>query len=173
LGVGVTCPRGLNGAQNSDKMQERAFYLGNVRIRSSLMTIETLTDYMTFQDPPKRLDGTPNVLILTFNLPDDFVKGTKRAKPVLQFKYLAHQDTSMKIYVNLISGGQGTAPQINLNLAATPVTRVYHEFLSGSEFKPGEQNEIRFLLMGSTTDTNNHDVSISDVMLTYQRRINV
>ena len=23
------------------------------------MPIETLTDYMTFQDPPKRIDGTP------------------------------------------------------------------------------------------------------------------
>ena len=27
---GTACPRGLIGAQNSDKLQERAFYLGNV-----------------------------------------------------------------------------------------------------------------------------------------------
>ena len=138
------------------------------------MPIETLTDYMTFQDPPKRIDGTPNALVLTFDLPDDFVKGTKRAKPVLQFKYRAHQDTKVNVYVNLLTSSQGsTSPHINLDLAAAPVTRAYHEFLSGDAFNPGEQNEIKFLLMGSTTDTNSDDLSISDVMLTYQRRINV
>ena len=138
------------------------------------MPIETLTDYMTFQDPPKRIDGTPNALVLTFDLPDDFVKGTKRAKPVLQFKYRAHQDTKVNVYVNLLTSSQGgTTPHINLNLDAAPVTRAYHEFLSGAAFNPGEQNEIRFLLMGPTYDDDRHDLSISDVMLTYQRRIDV
>jgi len=49
-----------------------------------------------------------------------------------------------------------------------------HEFLNGNAFMPGEQNHIRFILMNhSAIDDANNDISIADVLLTFQRRVNI
>ena len=85
------------------------------------MATATLADYITLQDGKKRIDGQPNALSLVFDLPSDFVKGTNKAKPILQFK-------------------------IGVN-------------------KPSDLTEH------SVLDQENNDVAISDVVLIYQRKI--
>ena len=136
------------------------------------MAITTLSDYLTLQDGSRRFDGTPNAIDLTFQLPDDFVTGTGVAKPVIQFKYRARQETDLQLWINPDNSGQNV--QINVTFDASNVVRTYHEFLNGNAFVPGQQNRIRFILMEhSVFDNDNNDISISDVLLTFQRRVSV
>ncbi|NOK58635.1 MAG: hypothetical protein GFH27_549279n441 [Chloroflexi bacterium AL-W] len=132
----------------------------------------TLTDYLTLQDGSRRFDGTPNAIDLTFQLPSDFVTGTNLAKPVIQFKYRARQETDLQLWINPDNTGQNV--QIDVTFAASNVVRSHHEFLNGSMFVPGAENRIRFILMDhSIFDDENNDIGISDVLLLYQRRVNI
>lgn len=136
------------------------------------MATVTLSDYLTLQDGSRRFDGNPNAIDLNFQLPDDFVTGTNLAKPVIQFKYRARQETDLQLWINPDNNGSNV--QIDVTFEASSVVRSHHEFLNGNLFIPGEQNFIRFILVDhSTTDDNNNDIGISDVLLTYQRRIDI
>jgi len=136
------------------------------------MATITLSDYLTLQDGSRRFDGTPNAIDLSFQLPADFVTGTDKAKPVIQFKYRAHQETDLQLWVNPDNTGQNV--QLDVTFDASNVVRSFHEFLNGKAFVPGQQNLIRFILMNhSVLDNSNNDISISDVMLTFQRRVTI
>ncbi|MDJ0733263.1 MAG: hypothetical protein QNJ47_04110 [Nostocaceae cyanobacterium] len=134
------------------------------------MATITLADYITLQDGTKRIDGQPNALNLVFDLPSDFVKGTNKAKPILQFKIGVHKPSDLQVWVN--SNNSGTNIQLDATLSKHSTFRTYHEFVDGSKFKPGESNEIKFILVDhSIIDTANNDITIADVALIYQRRI--
>lgn len=136
------------------------------------MATVTLSDYLTLQDGSRRFDGTPNAVDLNFQLPDDFVQGTNRAKPVIQFKYRARQETDLQLWINPDNNDRNV--QIDVVFEPSSVVRSHHEFLNGSLFVPGEQNRIRFILVDhSVFDDNNNDIGISDVLLTFQRRIDI
>ncbi|MEL6401285.1 MAG: hypothetical protein AAFR26_19760 [Cyanobacteria bacterium J06626_4] len=136
------------------------------------MATVTLSDYLTLQDGSRRFDGTPNAIDLNFQLPDDFVMGTNLAKPVIQFKYRARQETDLQLWVNPDNAGQNV--QIDVTFDASNVIRSHHEFLNGNLFVPGAENRIRFILVDhSIFDDNNNDIGISDVLLTFQRRVDI
>ncbi len=135
------------------------------------MATQTLADYITLLDNTQRIDGSPNGITVTTGLPADFVTGTNKAKPVLQFKIRAHQDSELSIHVNQTHSDPGLAHTMSLGASGT--FRTYHEFINGNLFNPGAQNEIKFVLQGSVFDDHQGDVSISDVLLTFQRRIQI
>ncbi|MEL6778221.1 MAG: hypothetical protein AAFO06_13285 [Cyanobacteria bacterium J06597_16] len=135
------------------------------------MATATLADYITLQDGKKRIDGQPNALSLVFDLPSDFVKGTNKAKPILQFKIGVNKPSDLQIRVNQ-DFTDTTYIQLDANLSKHNAFRTYHELINGGKFNPGERNEIKFILTEhSVLDQENNDVTISDVVLIYQRNI--
>ena len=94
------------------------------------------------------------------------------AKPVIQFKYRARQETDLQLWVN--PDNNGINLQMNETFEASSVIRSHHEFLDGSLLVPGEQNFIRFILVDhSINDTEHNDIGNSDIMLPYQRRVEI
>ena len=134
-----------------------------------LRTMTTLTDFMTLHDRAKRVSGNA-ILELVFDLPEDFVQGNKFSKPILQFKFFVHKPTNLEVWINSSPGFPNI--QIDESFKEHHFLRTYYELIDGSKFLPGKRNRIKFIVADATIFVDDiNDITISDVVLIFQRKI--
>ena len=127
----------------------------------------TLSDYITLKDGSVKLNGFSNQSIkFEVSLPSTFVKGTRLARPILQFKLYTARDSKIFIGIN---------DQVDFTTTVHKQTHwvSWHELLDGSLFNPGETNTILLALQSSESDEDAGEIGISDVVLTYQQKIDI
>ncbi len=131
----------------------------------------TLSDYISVKDGVFKLDGTPNRKDFQVDLPATFVKGTKNAKPILQFRLITDKPSKLMLLINQTNANVDV--QFDEQLGAHKHWRTMYELLDGSLFKPGETNEISFLLGDQVFDDTVGEIKVSDVVLLFQQKVNV
>ena len=136
----------------------------------------TVADYQILNDSPIRLiAGGDQSEFFRFNLPNDFVEGTNRAKPLLVFRCTAHSDSRVQVFVNPDLPDNGTSsgfPQdTDYSFAVDGGrTNLHMEALNGLDFNDGQENTIVIRIAGDSF-TSHGDLTIGDVVLHYQRSI--
>jgi hypothetical protein len=113
------------------------------------------TRYIVLQDKGTTLklqEGSPNHLALPFNLPPDFEGGTDA---ILMFKLRVTGYPSMKITLN-------ETEELKSIQFAPSSTRTFHEVLSSPPFKPGDVNDLQFVMTAGSPD---NEIYISDVVI--------
>ncbi len=141
---------------------------------------KTITDYQVLSsghfflqqvlNHPVKIDE-----ILSFKLLNNFVKGTNRAKPIIQFKLRSFtENTRLVITLN------GTVPQrdnhgimqpdsdaiFDRTFDPSPI-RTHYTLAPGNKFFPGKGNKITF----SINANQGHKIQIEDVIIWYQIEI--
>lgn len=135
-----------------------------------------IADYIVLHDGPFELDSIPDGTVpvaknLNFDLPGNFVQGTNRARPILQFIFAAKShDGKFGYWVNanesaLVDGSQ-TGRHFWPERIGPEVST--WECLQGDKFLPGRSNRIRFGFEPSQNAT----LIIRDVVLWFQRDVN-
>ena len=136
---------------------------------------KTIADYMVLNDGPFEIDSVPDGTIpvaknLTFDLPNDFVVGTGRAKPILQFIFAAKStDGKFAYWVNVGDTGLTESARHGSHFwpeRVGPEVSTW-ECLHGELFNAGQSNRIRFGFPPGW----NARVIIRDVVLWFQRRV--
>ncbi|MEP2937550.1 MAG: hypothetical protein ABJM06_09455 [Gilvibacter sp.] len=127
----------------------------------------TLADYITLRDSAVTLNGFSNQSIhFDVSLPSTFVKGTSKARPILQFKLYTARDSKIFIGINNQTTFSTVVHKQNHWIS-------WHELLNGSLFNPGETNRILIALQSSESDEDAGEVGISDVVLMFQQKIDI
>lgn len=103
-----------------------------------------VASYITLQDEPFELSQSEVKRLKTFGLPNNFVKGTLLAKPVLTYK--VHPQTVPVKYTIALNDppGDENIPANKVIETRTLEMKVYgslHEFVDGNKFIPGEQSD--------------------------------
>jgi hypothetical protein len=127
----------------------------------------TVSDYITIRDGSFVLNAhTYQYKVFPIDLPSNFVKGTNKAKPIIQFKLYVPVDAQLLIGIN---------DQVQMNLIFHQHQRwvSIHELLDGSLFVPGETNEIRFFLRYDESEEGASSVGISDIVLFFKKKITI
>lgn len=138
---------------------------------------KTIADYMILSDGAFEIDSVPDGVNpvaknLHFDLPNDFVVGTNRAKPILQFIFAAlstQSDSRFAYWINVEDTAlvEGTRAGSHFWPERVGPEISTWEALSGELFRPGESNRLRFGFPPGWRGT----ARIRDVVLWYQRRI--
>lgn len=136
---------------------------------------KTIADYMVLSDGPFEIDSIPDGTVpvaknLDFDLPRDFVVGTNRARPILQFLYGAKSgDGRFGLWINVQNSAfvEGT-----LNASFFWPERVGPEIATwecfqGDLFRAGERNRLRFGFPSGWNGT----LVVRDVVLWFQRSV--
>lgn len=127
----------------------------------------TFSDYITMRDGSFVLNAHSNQSkIFNIDLPEGFVKGTSKAKPIIQFKLYVPVDAQLLIAIN---------DQLQMNLIYHQHQRwvTIHELLNGGLFLPGESNKIEFFLRYDETEEGASSIGISDIVLFFKKKINI
>lgn len=133
------------------------------------MPTYTLADYITLQDTSNHLtDSSATWLFFQFSLPDTFVQGINRARPIIQFKFRANRSTTLQIrhFPNSNSATDSTQV-VSANFEETSFFRTYFELINGNIFVPNSQQRLRFSVHGDG------EMDIADVILVFQRRVTI
>ena len=126
----------------------------------------TLADFQTFQDRTRR-----EALRFNFDLPENFVEGTTRAIPVLTFRVDATEDCECWVHVNdSAQNPTSSNASISLRVRGGHGHKTVHELLRGTGFRRGDENTI---LIHKAPGNVGADLFISDVVLTYQVRVDI
>jgi hypothetical protein len=142
----------------------------------------SITDYQVLADDVIRLHGNPNanISLLPFELPSDFVVGTKLAKPLLSLivepvaiglTRFPNNPVHLILDCELIHGGDSSPtataqfrfPLVGSGSFPPEGERLVWQTFDGADFAIGE-NSFRF-----STPFFGSDVRISNIVLWYQR----
>lgn len=127
----------------------------------------TVSDYITIRDGSFVLNAhSYQYKAFSIDLPESFVKGTDKAKPIIQFKLYVPVDAQLLIAVN---------DQVQMNLVYHKNQRwvSIHELLNGGLFLPGETNEIKFFLRYDENEEGASTIGISDIVLLFKKKVNI
>lgn len=138
----------------------------------------TLTDYSVLSRNSFRLNhdiGKPSDILLrkdlSFDLPKNFVKGVKRARPILQFLIRSRSDNSRLVVLVNDNPALDQAGHVrNVGKIALdrefdkhPV-RSHYVTIDGKWFSPNSSNKIVFAINANSGDL----IDIDEVVLFYQ-----
>jgi hypothetical protein len=127
----------------------------------------TLTDYLVLSDVPFTLENPFEFKTLEFNLPDDYVKGTNFAKPIIMLQAKPLTD-NVKLHVMFNSDIHVQIDAV-FKLEFINVPRIDHgqwECVSGDLLFAGK-NTCRFRNFGDSSS----QIRIRDVVLWFQRKV--
>lgn len=127
----------------------------------------TVADYQVLRDSNVELgEDIQEVVRLQFDLPNDFVVGTSRAKPILMYRVTSRGDVRYVFSVN-DPGDDQNIPQNRIQEAVTldaNIIRSLHEPIQGDLLNPGVRNWIDLrVVRGSAI--------FGDIVLLYQRDV--
>lgn len=133
------------------------------------MPTVTLADYQTFQDASRH-----EALRFSFNLPDNFVEGTSRAIPVLTFRVDATQDCICWVHVNdSVNDPRSSNASVELSVRGGHGHKTVHELLRGTGLKKGDGVARQNTILIHKAPSAGGNFYVSDVVLTYQVRLNI